>query len=46
MTFAEKARRSACLTFISVIGSKTMGYKASRPPQERLGLHGWAQVER
>jgi arginine-tRNA-protein transferase len=29
-----------------VEGSKKMGYKASYLPQERLGLHGWARVER
>jgi len=29
-----------------VEGSKKMGYKAAYLPQERLGLHGWAQVER
>jgi Arginine-tRNA-protein transferase, C terminus len=29
-----------------VEGSKKMGYKAGYLPQERLGLHGWARVER
>ena len=29
-----------------VEGSRKMGYKASYLPQERLGLHGWARVER
>jgi arginine-tRNA-protein transferase len=29
-----------------VEGSKKMGYKASYLPQERLGLHGWARIER
>jgi arginine-tRNA-protein transferase len=29
-----------------VEGSKKMGYKAAYLPQERLGLHGWARVER
>ena len=29
-----------------VEGSKRMGYKAADLPQERLGLHGWARVER
>ena len=29
-----------------VEGSKKMGYKASYLPQERLGLHGWARVEK
>ena len=29
-----------------VEGSKKMAYKAAYLPQERLGLHGWARVER
>lgn len=29
-----------------VEGSRKMGYKAAYLPQERLGLHGWARVER
>ena len=29
-----------------VEGSKKMGYKSAYLPQERLGLHGWARVER
>ena len=29
-----------------VEGSKKMGYKAAYLPQERLGLHGWARIER
>ena len=29
-----------------VEGSKKMGYKAGYLPQERLGLHGWARVEK
>jgi arginine-tRNA-protein transferase len=29
-----------------VEGSKKMGYKAAYLPQERLGLHGWTQVDR
>ena len=29
-----------------VEGSRKMGYKAAYLPQERLGLHGWARVEK
>ena len=45
----EKARRLGLPPIYLgywVEGSKKMGYKAGYLPQERLGLHGWARVER
>ena len=44
MTFAKKARRLGLPR--TVEGSRKMGYKAAYLPQEGLGLHGWARVER